>query len=110
MLIVTDPAHLDRVRTFAASLGATDRLQTKLDRLDGFSGDRDATRGELFPDPAPHSFFFRLDGRTADGGWQPWFVGGLVYSGPGQPLDGAGPAYCVGIGGSGAEHDWSIHT
>jgi hypothetical protein len=44
MLIVNDPAHLDEVRAFAASVGAADRLQAKLDRLDTFSGDRDATR------------------------------------------------------------------
>ena len=39
-----------------------------------------------------------------------WFNGGLIYSGPGQPLDGSAPALTVGIGIDSSVHNWSVHT
>jgi hypothetical protein len=61
---------------------------------------------KVFNDLAENSFSFvmlRPDGSH-------WFNGGLIYSGPGQPLDGSAPALTVGIGIDTSVHDWSIHT
>ena len=42
-----------------------------------------------------------------------WFNGGLIYSGPGHPLDGSGPAFTVSLDeevAAGKRHTWSVHT
>ena len=64
------------------------------------------TTCELYPDFAPNSFAFLM--RHKDG--KPWFNGGLIYSGPGQPLNGSFPALTVGIGIDSSKHGWSVHT
>lgn len=61
---------------------------------------------QLYPDSAPHSFTFVM--LNKDG--SRWFNGGLIYSGPGQRLDGGFPALTVGIGIDDSVHGWSVHT
>lgn len=65
------------------------------------------------PDCAPNSFgfgyyrkneFYSIEGR-------PYLVGGIIYSGPGVPLNGFAPTFTVGIYDTPAdEHRWSTHT
>jgi hypothetical protein len=61
---------------------------------------------EIYRDFAPNSFVFLM--KRADG--TVWFHGGLIYSGPGQPLDGSAPALTVSLDKTGHEHRWSVHT
>jgi hypothetical protein len=111
MLVIKDEAYFHEVIVFADHVGARDRLQRQLDRLAAFSGDESTTRCLLHRDFAAHSFAFLIETRSADGSWRTWFNGGLIYSGPGQPLDGSFPALTVSLDrASGVEHDWSIHT
>ena len=99
--------HLGRTLDFARAAGAGDRLQRQLDRLNALARNG---RCRLFRDFAPHSFTFVVEDRQPDSSWRQALNGGLIYSGPTQPLDGSGPAFCVGISQSGNAHDWSIHT
>ena len=96
--------HLAAVKAFAESVGALPQLEDKLDYLANY-GDGDMTC-ELHADWAPHSFAFAMT--RPDG--SRWFNGGLIYSGPGQPLDGSFPALTVGIGVDSSKHSWSVHT
>lgn len=97
------PDHFVKVLRFAVSVGAADKLVERLDYLANY-GDGTNTC-ELHNDWAPHSFEFVM--KRADG--TRWFNGGLIYSGPGQPLDGSAPALTVSLS-KGDGHGWSVHT
>jgi len=104
MIKFEDPEHLAEVLKFAAENGCADKLADRLDYLARY-GDGDNTC-HLHRDFAPHSFDFLM--LKPDG--SRWFNGGLIYSGPGQPLNGSAPALTVGIGIDSSKHGWSIHT
>ncbi len=111
MLTVQDEEYFRTVWDFAETVNATDRLQSQLDHLEALGPDGKESRCLLFPDFAPHSFAFAIEVRVESGEWRRWLHGGLIYSGPGQPLDGSFPALCVSIGpNTGRHHDWTIHT
>ena len=96
--------HLLETISFAATVNATDVLLDKIKYLSEYSGGRCLCA--IHKDWAPHSFdfvMFHEDGSR-------WFNGGLIYSGPGQPLDGSAPALTVGIGIDSTKHTWSVHT
>lgn len=101
---IHDPEHFVKVLQFALANKATVKLIERLDYLAHY-GDG-ANVCHLHRDWAPNSFGFammRPDGSV-------WFNGGLIYSGPGQPLDGSAPALTVGIGIDSSVHGWSVHT
>lgn len=103
-LKIEDPEHFARVMEFAVANKCYDKLMERLDYLGHYSDQ--ATTCHLYRDRAPHSFSFAMKRH----GSQFWFAGGLIYSGPGQPLDGSGPAFTVGIGIHPDVHGWSVHT
>ena len=112
MMIIEDQEHLDKVREFARCVGTEAELQKQLDFLAGFGGDAAKVRCHLYPDFAPHSFFWRMEHSSLDG-WKPGLVGGLIYSGPGVPSDGSAPSFSVSLNtdaASGRKHMWSIHN
>ena len=97
--------HFAKVMKFAIENKCADKLLDRLDYLSTYNADI-ATTVELHYDWAPNSFDFIMihpDGSR-------WFNGGLIYSGPGQPLDGSSPALTVGIGIDSSKHGWSVHT
>lgn len=128
MLDVKDLEHFLDVMTFAAREGVADKLLTRLAFLSNYGNgpgpvfapdenvahlawvltnrNPNGSTCELYRDFAPHSFAFLM--RHEDG--STWFNGGLIYSGPGVPLDGSFPALTVGIGIDSSNHDWSVHT
>lgn len=130
MIQIHDPAYFEQVIAFAAQAGASAQLVERLAYLSNYGSEPErggydalpdaaarlawalthanpmSARCELYPDFAPHSFRFLM--LRADG--SRWFNGGLIYSGPGQPLDGSFPALTVGIGIDTSVHGWSIHT
>lgn len=117
MLIIEDQAYYDAVLAFARSVGAEKLLKAPLDYLATYAcdGDREKTRCRLAKDFADHSFRFVMEKRDPDApdGYVPWFNGGLVYSGPGQPLNGSFPALVVSLNpdeATGRTHMWSVHT
>jgi len=98
------PDHLAQVLKFAVENDCAVKLLERLDYLANYADGKGTC--EIHNDWAPHSFAFlmlREDGSR-------WFNGGLIYSGPGQPLDGSGPAFTVGIGVDSSRHGWSVHT
>ena len=106
--------YYDEQVTFAEKAGLTYNLAQRLDHLAGRNqhypaGVRKPCRVILTKDFAPHSFQFREE-RLLDAskGWQGRLSGGLIYSGPEQPLDGSAPAFTVAV--DGPRHGWSIHT
>jgi len=105
-----------QVVKFAAENNLLDNLLDSLDYLrtyanrEGCTYAKDEgkdTRCTLHNDFAPMSFLFSLDKFDGEQ-WSGWFGGGLIYSGPNQPLDGSGPAFTVGIGMP--KVGWSVHT
>lgn len=66
----------------------------------------------LSPDFARHSFGFEYyRSRSAYlKGDPPYTAGGLIYSGPGLPLDGSGPQFTVSVDAPSGQHTWSSHT
>lgn len=104
MITIHCPEHLIQTFKFAAQVGVADRLAERLEFLAQFGDQNNIC--ELHRDSAPHSFSFLM--RHPSG--TPWFNGGLIYSGPRQPLDGSAPALTVGIGIDSSQHGWSIHT
>ena len=103
-LKIEDPAHFATVFEWAVANKCHDKLMQRLDYLGHYSDE--ATTCRLYKDFAPNSFEFLME--RADG--TRWFNGGLVYSGPTQPLDGSAPALTVGIGIDSSVHGWSVHT
>lgn len=104
MIELHDSDHFIDVLKFASSVGAADKLADKLQYLTQYGDGKNTCH--VFRDWAPYSFEFVM--HHADG--SRWFNGGLIYSGPGQPLDGSAPALTVGIGVDSSQHGWSIHT
>jgi hypothetical protein len=104
MIEFKDPDHLAKVVKFAVEHGCTDKLMGQLDYLATYGGGSNVC--EVFNDFAPNSFEFLM--KRPDG--TRWFNGGLIYSGPEQPLDGTAPALTVGIGVDSTKHGWSVHT
>jgi hypothetical protein len=96
--------HFAEVTQFALQNGCLLKLAERLDYLAKYGGGDNICH--LHYDWAPHSFAFVMC--HSDG--MPWFNGGLIYSGPGQPLDGSFPALTVGIGIDASSHSWSVHT
>ena len=104
MMTVHDPAHLRGVIDFALKNNCLFKLAERLEYLDKYSDGSNTCH--LHPDFAPNSFAFAME--RADG--SRWFNGGLIYSGPEQPLDGSAPALTVGVGIDNSKHSWSVHT
>lgn len=104
MIHIECPEHFASVVEFAVNNGCTDKLMERLRYLATYA-DGEGTCC-LHKDWAPNSFEFVMyhkDGTR-------WFNGGLIYSGPGQPLNGSAPALTVGIGVDCSVHGWSVHT
>ncbi len=104
MIEIKDPDHFIEAIKFAVANGCVDKLLERIDYLTDYAGGDNTCC--LHKDFAPLSFEFLMlkpDGTR-------WFNGGLIYSGPGQPLDGSAPALTVGIGVDSSQHGWSIHT
>lgn len=104
MIKIEDKEHFASVAEFALNAGAADKLNQAVAYLAGYGDGKNICM--LHKDWAPASFAFAM--HRPDGTF--WFNGGLIYSGPTQPLDGSGPAFTVGIGQSTGQHDWSVHT
>lgn len=102
-LKIEDPEHMAKVIEFAVANKCAHKLLERLDYLSNYSDE--ATTCHLYSDHAPNSFAFAMKRHDS----QFWFNGGLIYSGPGQPLDGSGPAFTVSIGTE-PGHSWSMHT
>ena len=103
-LKIEDPTHFATVLEWAVANKCYDKLMQRLDYLGHYSDK--ATTCRLYKDFAPNSFEFLME--LPDG--TRWFNGGLIYSGPTQPLDGSAPALTVGIGVDSSVHGWSVHT
>jgi len=104
MIKFLDPEHFAQVLEFALQNKCAGQLGDKLDYLTHYGDGKNTCA--IYRDWAPNSFAFGID--RPDG--TRWFNGGLIYSGPGQPLDGSAPALTVGIGIDSSKHGWSIHT
>ena len=104
MIKFLDHEHLCRTMAFAIEHRCADKLVERLDYLAHYADGNNMC--EIYYDHAPNSFAFLM--RHPDG--RVWFNGGLIYSGPGQPLDGSAPAFTVSLEPTGHEHKWSVHT
>lgn len=104
MISIVCPDHFAKVMKFAIENGCADKLTERLAYLAGYQEGLNTC--ELHSDWAPNSFEFLM--KRPDG--TRWFNGGLIYSGPGQPLNGSAPALTVGIGIDSSVHGWSVHT
>jgi hypothetical protein len=102
-LKIEDPEHFAQVVEFAVANKCYAKLMERLDYLGHYSDQ--ATTCHLYRDHAPNSFAFAMKRHSS----QFWFNGGLIYSGPGQALDGSGPAFTVSISAE-PGHSWSVHT
>jgi len=116
--------QLDAAMSYAVLRGIQDRLQRRLDYLDQYANGPQGPYGPersprptkcvLWPDFAPYSFSFVMlkpvDSPGLDDypGYLPWFNGGLIYFGPGDPGSGA-PQFSTRMP-SDVEEDWEIHT
>lgn len=92
MIEFVDHEHLAKVLTFAIENQCIDKLMGRLEYLAQYGDGKN--KCVIGQDWAPNSFTFSM----YDESGKHWFVGGLIYSGPGQPLDGSAPALTVGIG------------
>lgn len=99
---------------FAAENNCLNELISQLNYLNTYADARKSEGFEteciLYKDFAPLSFTFQMRKRWRDGTLENWFHGGLIYSGPGQPLDGSAPALTVSLEKSTNKHTWSVHT
>lgn len=104
MIEFKDPEHLREVLRWASENGCSAKLAARIDYLATYGDGKNVC--ELYCDHAPNSFAFLMlhPDRTR------WFNGGLIYSGPGQPLNGSAPAFTVSLDRTGHEHNWSVHT
>lgn len=112
MINITNQEHFDKVMAFAQELGAEEELQKRLDYLGKYAcpdDDPEYTRCDIGYDGAENSFSFAMHKRV-NGEYKYWFNGGLIYRGPGRPLDGSAPQLTVSLTPSKKVHDWSIHT
>jgi Domain of unknown function (DUF4120) len=95
--------HFAEVTQFALQNGCLLKLAERLDYLAKYGDGSNICH--LYYDYAPNSFAFVM---THSDGTR-WFNGGLIYSGPGRPRDGSGPALTEGIGIDTSRHGWSVH-
>ena len=109
MLQIECPEHLEEVRKFADSVGLREDLEGQLKCLGKYACDEDPenTRCLLHKDFAPHSFGFTMRIRKGDR-YEHWFIGGLIYGGPEQPLDGSAPAFTCSFDST--RRGWFVHT
>lgn len=104
MIKIECPDHFLEVLKFAVAHGCANKLVERLDYLAHYGDGTNVC--EIHNDFASNSFAFLMkhpDGRR-------WFNGGLIYSGPGLPLDGSAPSFTVSLAPTGHEHNWSVHT
>ena len=104
MIKIEEPNYFAEVMQFALASGCADKLTERLSYLSQYHEGENTCH--IYKDWAPHSFAFAM--KKPDSSF--WFNGGLIYSGPGQPLDGSAPALTVGIGIDSSRHGWSVHT
>jgi hypothetical protein len=104
MIDFKTPDHFLAVLQWAVANNCAKQLTERLDYLANYGDGNNVV--ELYADFAPQSFEFLM--KKPDG--SRWFNGGLIYSGPGQPLDGSSPALTVSLEKTGHEHKWSVHT
>ena len=98
---------LEHIKTFAEKVGQADDLQKNLDYLASYSDSE--TRCVLYTDFAPNSLAFdMLRRKEADGPWEPWFNGGLIYHGTHDDF-GSGKAPTLSVCLSPTD-GWSVHT
>lgn len=95
--------HFAEVTAFAKQAEASEALTNALSRLKNLAGDGTAY---LHKDFAPLSFAFMI----LDKAGKRDLVGGMIYSGPSQILNGSAPTYTVGVEPPSIDHKWSIHT
>lgn len=116
MLIIQNQKYFDEVVSFAKSVGLyegpTSSLKNRLDYLAEYGGKlpdgSDKTRALLSRDFAPYSFGFVIEARRADGEWDCWFNGGLVFHGTHDGNgNGSAPTFAVTLT---PVSGWSIHT
>ena len=69
--------YFEEVRDWARKEGIEDRLQERLDYLDGYG--QGPTRCVIMTDFAPRSFFLTMQRKNANGFWSNWWAGGLIY-------------------------------
>ena len=109
-LKIQNQDHYDAVLTFAEKAGLRQQLEEKLQYLATYAehGERGKTQCTLRRDFAPYSFEFVIERRDADGQYQPWFVGGLIYHGThDNGGDGSYPSLAVTLQ---PVNGWSVHT
>lgn len=106
MIEINCPEEFAKAVKFATDNNCLAQFAKNLERLAGYGDGEQLYTCVLHADRAPLSFLFTVlrPDHTV------WLAGGLIYSGPGQPLDGSGPAYTVGIGLDSFKHQWSVHT
>lgn len=118
MLVVKCQDYFLEQVKFAIEANLLDQLLGQLNYLgtyaNGEGGSYDTRKGknticELYEDFAKHSFAFNMF-RQSDPEAKPesWFIGGLIYEGPDQPLDGSFPALTVSVGKP--KIGWGVHT
>ena len=96
--------ELAKVTEFALNNNCLESLYAGLRRLAKYG--EDGFTCILYSDHAPNSFGFSVLRPDSSR----YINGGLIYSGPKQPLNGSGPAFTVGIGIDSSRHNWSLHT
>lgn len=109
-LVIENKPYFDEVMEFATKIGLRDQLEDKLRFLDRYAehGDRGKTRCRLRKDFAPASFEFVMERRNSEGGFEAWFVGGLILHGAHDNKgDGSFPTLSVTISPT---TGWQIHT
>ena len=95
--------YFAEVTAFAEEAECSEALTRTLSRLKNMAGEGTAY---LHKDFAPLSFAFMIldkDGKRD-------LVGGMIYSGPGQTLNGSAPTFTVSVEPPSNDHKWSIHT
>jgi len=103
-LVIECKQHYEDVIQFAEEHGCRDQLNSMFARLAGMTSWPDLCF--VHKDFAPHSFAFMI----GDGKQRRQLMGGLIYSGPAQSLDGSAPTYTVSVEPPSNEHKWGIHT
>lgn len=106
MIKINCPEQFAKAVELATDNNCLAQFLKNIERIAGYGDGIQLYTAILIADHAPLSFQFvvnRPDGSR-------WLNGGLIYSGPGQPLDGSGPAFTVGIGLDSLKHQWSLHT
>jgi hypothetical protein len=97
------PEYFADVEMFAHDNECSEALLTGFQRLRNMCKEDEVVY--LHKDFAPLSFAFLLtDGKRNR------LVGGLIYSGPGQVLNGGAPTFTVSVEPHTGEHKWSVHT